>query len=208
MTNYPYMVSNNKISQIFDTLNTAAKPDKFTNNVLHNLGYRSTNDRAFITLLKKLNFLNSDSSPTSNYDYLKDSTKSKKIIANQIRELYSEMFSINENMNDASDDEIKGAISRITGKEEKDVKRIFSTFKMLCNYADFSDAKIIDNNGDSESQSEQISPFQQPSLGINTTPETSKLTTDFHYNIQIHLPATTDVTVYNAIFKSIKENLL
>ncbi|HAO6217606.1 TPA: DUF5343 domain-containing protein [Listeria monocytogenes] len=80
MTNYPYMVSNNKISQIFDTLNTAAKPDKFTNNVLHNLGYRSTNDRAFITLLKKLNFLNSDSSPTSNYDYLKDSTKSKKLL--------------------------------------------------------------------------------------------------------------------------------
>ena len=30
---------------------------------------------------------------------------------------------------------------------------------------------------------------------------------DFHYNIQIHLPVTTDITVYNAIFKSLKENL-
>jgi hypothetical protein len=30
----------------------------------------------------------------------------------------------------------------------------------------------------------------------------------FHYNIQIHLPATSDVGVYNAIFKSLKENLL
>ena len=30
----------------------------------------------------------------------------------------------------------------------------------------------------------------------------------FHYNIQIHLPATTDISVYNAIFKSLKDNLL
>jgi hypothetical protein len=29
-----------------------------------------------------------------------------------------------------------------------------------------------------------------------------------HYNIQIHLPATKDVEVYNAIFKSLKDHLL
>jgi hypothetical protein len=29
-----------------------------------------------------------------------------------------------------------------------------------------------------------------------------------HYNIQIHLPATKDVEVYNAIFKSLREHLL
>jgi hypothetical protein len=29
-----------------------------------------------------------------------------------------------------------------------------------------------------------------------------------HYNIQIHLPATKDVEVYNAIFKSLREHLV
>ena len=29
-----------------------------------------------------------------------------------------------------------------------------------------------------------------------------------HYDIQIHLPTTTDIAVYNAIFKSLKEHLL
>ncbi len=33
-------------------------------------------------------------------------------------------------------------------------------------------------------------------------------TTGLHYNIQIHLPATKDVEVYNAIFKSLKEHLI
>jgi hypothetical protein len=29
-----------------------------------------------------------------------------------------------------------------------------------------------------------------------------------HYNIQIHLPPTKDIEVFNAIFKSLKEHLL
>lgn len=29
----------------------------------------------------------------------------------------------------------------------------------------------------------------------------------FSYNIQIHLPATTEIAVYNAIFKSLKDHL-
>jgi hypothetical protein len=29
-----------------------------------------------------------------------------------------------------------------------------------------------------------------------------------HYNIQIHLPATKDIEVFNAIFKSLREHLL
>ena len=38
----------------------------------------------------------------------------------------------------------------------------------------------------------------------------SKKTGDLglHYNIQIHLPATKDIEVYNAIFKSIKDHLI
>jgi hypothetical protein len=30
----------------------------------------------------------------------------------------------------------------------------------------------------------------------------------FHYNIQIHLPATKDIEIYNAIFKSVRDHLL
>ena len=36
----------------------------------------------------------------------------------------------------------------------------------------------------------------------------SALSTELHYTIQVHLPATKDLEVYNAIFKSLKENLL
>ena len=50
MTNYPYMISNNKISSIINKVQQAARPAKFTQEGLKNLGFNSTNDRAFIPL--------------------------------------------------------------------------------------------------------------------------------------------------------------
>src|SRR5690554_4279683 len=109
---YPYMISNNKISQIFDKIVTAAKPPKFTVAFLKQLGFTSSNDFAFIPLIKKMNFLSGDGTPQPSYDSLRDTTVSKKVIAKHIRELYSQLFAINFEIHKSSEDEIKGAISR------------------------------------------------------------------------------------------------
>lgn len=199
MSEYPYMVSNNKIAMIFDKILTAAVPEKFTSEFLKKMGFSSSNDRAFTILLKKLNFISSDGTPNSLYSNLKDKTLAKKTIANQIKELYNDLFIINTKINEASAEEIKGAISRVTGREEKEVKRIFSTFEALCAYADFSET-IIDEVIISEEDNISSSTDVNPVIDNYTSPS-------FHYNIQIHLPATSDISVYNAIFKSIKENL-
>lgn len=198
MTDYPYMISNNKIAPIISKIQQAARPAKFTQEILKNLGFTSTNDRAFIPLAKRLGFLADDGTPTVLYDQLKDKTTTKTILATQIKTLYSELYAINVEIHKSSDAEIKGAISRVTGKDEDGVNRIYNTFKTLCNNADFSDSVIV------EEPSKEDTPENDAlsSAGISLT------TPQFHYNIQIHLPATTDISVYNAIFKSLKDNLL
>jgi len=205
MVNYHYMVSNNKIAPIFEKIKIAAQPQKFTYEVLKNLGFASSNDRAIIVVLKNLGFLNGEGVPTNYYRDLRDENRAKKILAQQIKDYYKELFSININMNAANDGEIKGAISRVTGKDEIDVKRMFATFKALCSYADFSniESQAVINSDEPINyiKAENILSNQEPSeVGLNMSP-------DFHYNIQIHLPATTDISVYNAIFKSLKDNL-
>lgn len=204
MTEYPYMVSNNKIAPIIQSLQSAAKPNKFTNEFIKNLGFSSSNDRAIINLFKRLGFLTDDGVPTGYYDQLRDKTLYQKIMAVRIRELYSELFTINTEIYKDSDANIKGAISRVTGGDEKVVSRCFSTFKALCNVADFEP-----QNGDEKNiltDMQQDFPDTAASSPSITSPLQSNL--GFHYNIQIHLPATTDISVYNAIFKSLKDNLL
>lgn len=41
MIGYPYMVSNNKIAPIIEKIQQAARPAKFTQEVLKNLGFTS-----------------------------------------------------------------------------------------------------------------------------------------------------------------------
>ena len=107
MTDYPYMLSNNKISPIITKIQQAARPAKFTIEVLRNLGFTSTNDRAFIPLLKKLGFLLEDGTPSSLYDQLKDTTSTSTILGVQIKSLYSELYAINTEIHKATDTEIK-----------------------------------------------------------------------------------------------------
>lgn len=198
MTDYPYMLSNNKIKPIIEQLQKAERPQRFTQAFLSQMGFTSTNDRAFIPLFKKLGFLGESGTPTSLYDSLKDRTTSKKALAKQIRELYAELFAINTEIYNASPDDIKGAISRTSGKDEEGVNRAYNTFKALCSEADFSLDLTPNEANNSESLITESS--HNTSVPIKSN--------EFHYNIQIHLPATNDISVFNAIFKSLKENLL
>jgi len=201
MTEYPYMIANNKIQQIVNALQTATKPSKFSQPFLQKIGYTSTNDRGIIPLFKKLGFLTDDGAPTVHYDYLRDKNNYRKILAARIREFYSELFSINTEIYKDGEQNIKGAIARVTGGDEESVKRAYNTFKALCSIADFSqipiDEKLVEQPDKKQNKEQEHSYDQLEKNGA-----------EFHYNIQIHLPATTEVSVYNAIFKSLKENLL
>jgi hypothetical protein len=193
------MISNNKIKPILDRIEKAEKPAKFSHSVLKNLGFSSSNDRAIIPLLKRLGFLSDNGAPTEHYDELKDKTKKVYVLGKRIRDLYSELYAINTNIHEAPEDEIKGAMSRVTGKDAKSVNRYFATFKALTNLAKFTPGPITKKPTTDKTE-------KKPTQTIPG--ETIVRETGFHYNIQIHLPATTDISVYNAIFKSLKENLL
>lgn len=198
---YPYMISNNKIKPIIDAIHNAAKPPKFSHEFLKQLGFSSSNDRAVIPLFKRLGFINENGSPTIYYDDLKDTTKRDYVMGDRIRSLYSDLFAINTKIYNATEEEIKGAMSRVTGKDAATVSRYYTTFKTICGLAKFSG----------------VSPVSEPSVPEAAEKEQKSSVSDadtkplikpgFHYNIQIHLPATTDIAVYNAIFKSLRENL-
>jgi hypothetical protein len=70
---YPYIISNNKIGPSFARVRTAAKPDRFTTReTLRTWGFTASNDRAMITVLRDLGFLNEGGVPTQYYDRLRD----------------------------------------------------------------------------------------------------------------------------------------
>ncbi len=205
---FPYIISNNKIDPIFARIRSAAKPDRFSREVLATWGFTASNDRAMVGVMKELGFVAESGAPTEHYDRLRDPNDWKYVLGERVRDCYSDLFAIDQNINSAPESEVIGAMLRITGKEETTVRRYYLTFKTLSGLARF-EAKPGKAPPPQAAQAQDSPPAQQIDSKIEPALDehSRKRKPDFHYNIQIHLPVTTDITVYNAIFKSLKEHL-
>jgi hypothetical protein len=204
---YPQIISNNKIEPILKRIRTAAKPEKLNQELLATWGFTASNDRAMPRVLKALGFLSEGGEPTEFYDRLRDTSDWKRVLGERIRLTYSDLYAMDPIIHNTPETEVKGVISRITGKDEETVRRYYLTFKALSALADFSTEAIppLAPRKSPEFQAPPPELPQAPIPAINIPTPHRK--TEYHYNIQIHLPVTTDISVYNAIFKSLRENL-
>ena len=55
------------IPEYFEAMLDAQPPERFSVKFLENLGFKSTNDRLIISILKDLGFLNRDGAPQQRY---------------------------------------------------------------------------------------------------------------------------------------------
>lgn len=202
----PYLLTNKRLPELFTQVRSAAVPARFTFEFLKKLGFSSSNDRALPSLLKKLGFLDAAGVPTERYRVYRQKDQGGRALADAIRELYSELFAINENIYRESREAVKGVVSRVTGEDEKYVSMITGTFQALAALADFS---ALPETGATATVKEP----EEKEAGKDSAKGGAKgggpsPTIAFRHNIEIHLPATTNISVYNAIFKSLKEHLL
>ncbi len=202
---YPYTISNNKLEPFLARIRTAARPERLGQDLLAKWGFTASNDRAMPPLLRALGFLNQNNGPTPFYDRLRDINDWQFVLAERLREAYSDLFSIDPNIYKAPEQEIKGAMTRITGKDEETVKRYLSTFRTLAALAKF-ESRVVNEETVVKNPETTNTPIKPVEQVAQTTHQPARKA-EYHYNIQIHLPVTTDITVYNAIFRSLKDNL-
>jgi hypothetical protein len=199
---YPYVLNNGKISKLLEAVGNAAKPPRFSYEFLKNIGFPSSNDRAFVSLFRHLGLINENSAPTAPYDEIRDETRRPYALGDRIKEAYADLFAINTNIHKATDAEIRAAISRVTGKDAEYVARAYNTFKALLSLAKLDDPPTKGAPIEKEPSAQAAAPLPTVPSSVD-----EKRAPSLNYNIEIHLPATTDISVYNAIFKSMRDTL-
>ncbi len=205
-----YLVSTKNFEGIMNSILGARAPERFTNKFLEDLGYKSSNDRLITGILKALGLLSDTGEPTQRYFDFLDQSQSKRIIAIGVQEAYEDLFNLNKKAQKLSQEEVKNKLRTLTQgqKGDKVIENMARTFRVLCDYADWSKTNSVQNVINEERE-----------MGNNDEAIHSKLddTNDaikplnslgLHYNIQIHLPETTNMAVYDAIFQSLKKHLL
>lgn len=196
-----YVLPVNRIPDLFGKIRDGQAPERFTHQLLKDWGFSSTNDRAFVPLLKELGFLTAEGKPTSMYHDYRDHSRSKVVMGQALREAYGDIFLIKEHPTASDRAAVEGKFKSFHNASENVASLMAKTFFGLLTLADLSAKKggaplPIETRQAAPEQSSQV----QPEGNVFGR-------TGLHYNIQIHLPATKDVEVYNAIFKSLREHL-
>ena len=198
----PYMQSVANVPAIFDRIREAGTPPRFTHEFLKtNLGFASSSDRAIGKVLRGLGFLLEDGTPTARYNEFKG-PGSGAVLAQGIREGWSALFMSDQRIYEKTVAEMQSVIKSVTGASDAVAKKIASTFKALCERADWS---TPDASKEESSMSVNMQNGDFPSGGTNGM-EGADIR--LHHDIHIHLPPTSDVSVYRAIFQAMKAELM
>jgi Family of unknown function (DUF5343) len=198
-----------QLPSFLETLRSGKAPSKFTREFLKDLHFKSTNHLQFIPLLKGLGFLTADGSPTERYKQFLDKTRWKQVLAEAVREAYGDIFVLKAKPTSADLKMIQGKFKSTYNLSDVSAERAARTFLALANLADqetLHGAGKPDAVSGQDELADQIVPATASINGTNVLATQSKLAVGLHYNIQIHLPATKDIEVYNAIFKSLRDH--
>jgi hypothetical protein len=203
---YLFQVKN--LSQILKAIREAQAPDRFTYSFLEALGFKSTNDRGIIGVLKALGFIDESGNPKQPYfDYL-DDERSKAVLAEGIRRAYADLFKLNNKANEKDVAWVKNKLRTLTQGSKGDavLNKMALTFVALCKESDFQAPSVrmkeaTDESINEEPVTEEIASPDDEQGQFRRGPFS------LAYNINIELPAVRDQAVYDAIFKSLRENL-
>jgi hypothetical protein len=197
-----YVLPTNRIPDLFGKIRDGQAPERFTHQLLKDWGFGSTNDRAFIPLLKALGYLTADGKPTPRYHEYRDHSRSKAVMAQALRDAYSDVFLIKEHPVTSDKATVEGKFKSFHNASDNVAGLMTKTFFGLLALADLN-AK----SGAMTPLKEAIAPGAEADSSRSEDVASKPRRPSLHYNIQVHLPATKDVEVYNAIFKSLRDHL-
>lgn len=208
-TDLPYMPSVGNVASILEKIKGAGTPPKFTVEfVKSTLGFTGSQDRSFPRMLKQLGFIASDGTPLQRYNEFKATSTAGRAMAEGLREGWSPIFMADQAAHTRSASELTDIFKTVTGQGDAVAKKMASTFKAFASHADWSavaDATASvgsatkDQNGEAESNGS--SPGQ--TAGVASPAGSLSL----HHDIHLHLPPSSDVAVYRAIFRALREEL-
>jgi hypothetical protein len=199
----PYVNAYGAIPKLFAGIKTAAVPPKVSQNFLESvLDLTSSSHRALIPLLKKLGFIDSGNVPTQAYKDFREDSLSGSVMAERLREAYKSLFNANEYAWKMPKADLVSKFKNLSGAGDEDrvIATVASTFLELSKMAKWEGGAPPRRDPESSGGAGGGVPptrREEPPNGINLS-----------YTINLNLPATTEIEVFNAIFKSLRENLL
>lgn len=197
----PYTPSPGVFKKTLDGMITAGQPERFTSNFMDTmLGVSGGSSRYVPPLLKKMGFITSDGTPTELYTSFRTEGLRSQAAYTGLKSAFGELFQRNEFIHKANEPDVRDNIVAITGltKSDQSVNYIWSTFKVVREF-------IVGDPATQPAPEGTITTDEAPPARLASGAPTR---VGLVNNINIVLPESTNINVYNLIFQSLRANLL
>jgi hypothetical protein len=204
MADYPYTQVAGKMRDFMRRIRETGVPAKVTQQWLSTLGYKSTNDRTLIGVLKGIGLIDSSGSPTDRWRQYRGAD-SGRVLADGIRLAYKDLFSLYPDACSRSVQELQDFFGSKTSAGQRVVQLTVQTFKGLCEMADMSGSAV---GGDAEDDL-GATPAATPTVArpVRVGPSSAPPMT-VNINVQLTLPETTDENLYDRFFAAFRKYLV
>jgi len=205
------MVSSGTLTKILNKICDASTPENFNGDFLGTkLGFPGGNQKTFIPWAKKCKLLGEDGTPTQLYKDFRNPAYRGVSMATALKKGYEDLYVRNEYTHDLSRPDFIKLVTDTTGlaHDTSTVKAIVASFFNAKEFADFESKSNKEEKIDHVDN--KLVSTQNEKVGDTVPKNISKKQIDLgiNYTINLVLPKTDDPAIYNAIFKSLKENLL
>lgn len=125
-------------------------------------------------------------------------------MAEGLREGWAPIFLADQAAHERSASELTDVFKTVTGQSEAVAKKMATTFKAFAAHADWSaPPDVADESNDAQSIERGVARDHAPTPQLALAPSGVNL----HHDIHLHLPPSSDVAVYRAIFRALREEL-
>jgi hypothetical protein len=203
----PYTTTPGALEKTLEKLPIAERPSVFSPDFLSTvIGVSGGSGRAVPPILKSCGFLTSSATPTELYDQFRMESSRGTAALTGLKKGYAEIFKRNQFAHRLDEKALSQLIATITELRQGDsiARLILNTFKVFQKYA--LGANEENHNSGPEPIREQRAVETAAEQAPHRKIEAREI--GLVYNINVVLPETTNIDVYNAIFRSLRENML
>jgi hypothetical protein len=189
---FPYTTVPGALRKFLGEVPKKPKPLKVDSKLLKAWGHLNNNALSIIPVIKAAGLLDAGGTPTAIYEKYMSANVGPGILAQQIKDLYSSLFQTSHEPYKENQATLKNFFNIHSGGGERTIEYQIQTFKVLCEFADFTfkDGVI------SGVETPPISGAKTITNQINTEP-------GVHINIHIHFPENKSRADYEEIIKDL-----
>jgi len=208
MADFPYSPHAAKVKTFLDHVQKSGVPEKVTLKYLEKVGFKSTNDRYLLGILKFLGFVDTSGVPTKTWTDYRNRQSAGATLAAAMRRAYADLFKTYPDADRKDNEALRNYFSAHTKVAESTLGLIVTTFKALAAIADFEAASVA--VGDASAEDTAAPARRRAASTIRSEPDARSvmpIAPTININIQLQLPATEDAAIYDKLFAALKKHL-